>query len=181
MHKKYLFFFFFSQIWFYNLKEKHTAHHHITYTYKWILNIDRPIIVYQRWIRLLSLGSLHKLRGSLHSCRVRALNIRTNVIWKVTYVKFWIKRVEKNIFMKSRDLNKSIWRRQNSPIITPCSCTSMAKSLKISFTSPICSWISLIPCSLSSIMASLNAISLSNRTNSCLNKEYEAKRDVRWK
>lgn len=59
-------------------------------------------------------------------------------------------------------------RKDDLPIITPWSCTSTARSLKISLTSPICCWISSIPCSLSSITASLKAISLSNSRTSCL-------------
>jgi len=56
----------------------------------------------------------------------------------------------------------------DSPITTPWSWTRTARSLNISFASPICSSMSLIPCSLSSIMASLNATSLSRSITSCL-------------
>lgn len=55
-----------------------------------------------------------------------------------------------------------------SSITTPWSWTRTARSLNISFASPICSSMSLIPCSLSSIMASLNATSLSRSITSCL-------------
>ena len=54
------------------------------------------------------------------------------------------------------------------PNIAPWSLTKIAKSWKISFTSWICSCISLMPCSRSNIMASLYASSLSTWITSCL-------------
>lgn len=71
----------------------------------------------------------------------------------------------KQIARDSRTREKN---KDDLPIIAPCSWTITARSLNISFTSPICCWISWIPCSLSSIMASLKAISLSSSKTSCL-------------
>lgn len=136
------------------------------------------IKLYQRWTGFLYFRCLRKLGGSLCSRSMGALNVRTNVIWKNSMLDINA-RVNTTFLSKkkgSSEINSLIYRTESSPIITPCSWTNTAKSLKISFTSLICSWISLIPCSLSSIMASLNVISLSSSTTSCLNKIYRIDR-----
>lgn len=117
--------------------------------------------IYQRWVWFLCLGCFHKLGFCLCSCSNGVLNVWINVIcmWSTREGYRW-KKINRYIRVSFRLL----------PITTPCSWTSTARSLKISFTSPICCWISWIPCSRSSITASLKAISLPNSRTSCLNE-----------
>lgn len=118
-------------------------------------------LTHQWRIWSLAFSCFYKLGFCMSSCSMCTLDVGANIVWE---------RINNIKLLKCLCLNQIIMN--SLPIIVPCSWTSTARSLKILFTSPIWCCISCMPWSLSSIIASLKAISLSKSKTSCLQHEH---------